>query len=928
MANTYVNIRADGVSIYPSFTDFPTIAKEGTLAVAADTGSLYMFYSGAWSVVTTSGSLGTVTSVTSSDGSLTVTNPTTNPNLILRFPLNAPNGSAGAPSYNFDSDSGMFGISDGVFGFSTNGIERFRFENNGDVVVAQGGSGTLIVNGDGNFTGNISAANYPPTISGSADTFAGYDNTGALFTIPGWNFQDGTGAPNVNINRDITLDGGFISYNFETTLEQTADTNIGMTGLNISTHLDRNNTGFDGGYLYGANFDTRSEGSGNLNEVRGFNSFAQAGNGNGGGANYVQGGSFQSNVAPGSTLNNDLNGIFVGLNSNNTTVGGGGNFVNANVDQSTFTGNFNGYISSANNSTFNNVFSLFNGYTPNTNTFNGDWNGVTIGNDAQINGFTYGFHVNLNGNMLENITGVGINTNANTLASPGFNMSGYDLNINNTTFNGDNFNGFIGFIAGTGAANTNINAFSFNNQLSGAYRFTGLQVFNNQSLTEEIRLANLNSTGNARTQTGLDITMSGNATDDGQGLRVNVSSLTSASTSNHIHSGSFEGGVFSVQSNWTPFNGVGVDVGNNLTATTNILNGFPLTGTDVIVQLIQGNLLANDDMAPGPFGLGTNMLGAVSQVGVGSGKTVPLLRSMLLGTSVPIGSGGTITEHVVLEVLGLPSFGGSVSNPTRIGIQDSQLLGANFSDGATDCWFIRVRDPNANNWFKKNLILGGSTGLSFGGYELDVTGDGMFTGNIFDSSNVTTIDPNTRNLHDSASNVSVSWGGRRLQIPSGNTVLDWGIQQIRDTSNNVVIDWQNERLQDISGNISIDWQARQLNNASNTNVFDYSGTILQFKAGIQVQTTIVSTTYIVDTGAAYDYVIFADTTGGAFTITLPAANAGRELYIKDNTGNWSTNNLSIDPNGAQIDGNGAIQAYSSAYGFVHLVADGTNWNVV
>lgn len=634
-------------------------------------------------------------SSSSTDGYLSAANWSTfNSKLSsVPFPLNAPAGTLTAPSINFqDNDSGMWSNGDGNTSFSANGFLRMEVNQNQVDVI-----GPLDV------TGNISAANFPPT--GNANAFAGYDSLGALFTIPGWSFQDGSGALSAYISRDVTLDGGFTSYNFETAAEATADNLIGINGINVDMHFDRNNTGADLQTIYGINSSARAEGSGFVNYVLGANIGAQGGNGNGGGVGSIQGAYFNSTLASGTTMssNGSLNGIFVGINSTSGTADNGYLF-NGNVDSTNFTNNFNGIISSANNSTFNNTYAMFNGYTNNSNTFNGNnWYGMVLGNDAPISGFADGVRFQTNGNVIKNLNGFSISTNANTLTSPGYNMTAFDANINNTTFNGDNFNAFNGFIAGVGATQTNVNAFAFNNQLSGTNRFTGLSIFNNQDQIEEIRGVNFNSTGDARTMTGIDVVMTGNATDDGQGLRVNVSSLTSSTQ--HIKSGSFEGGQFQVNGGFTPFSSTPVEIGNNFITTSSIVSGSPLTGTDQFITFIQSNLDAQDDITTGPYGLDTNMVGAVSQIVVGSGKTLPLTRSLLLGTSIPAGSGGTITEHVAMTVLGLPSFGGSVTNPTRTGIEDGTILGQGFCDGATTCHFLNVRDGNAQNSFAGGIQL-------------------------------------------------------------------------------------------------------------------------------------------------------------------------------------------------------------------------------
>ena len=93
---------------------------------------------------------------------------------------------------------------------------------------------------------------------------------------------------------------------------------------------------------------------------------------------------------------------------------------------------------------------------------------------------------------------------------------------------------------------------------------------------------------------------------------------------------------------------------------------------------------------------------------------------------------------------------------------------------------------------------------------------------------------------------------------------------------------------------------------NNNAVFDgnvmLNGTTLQASAQ-RVATTVASSfPYTVAEG---DYVILVEGTGSPRTIDLPAKanHAGRVLIIKDATGNASSNNIEIDPNGSEtIDG--------------------------
>jgi hypothetical protein len=74
--------------------------------------------------------------------------------------------------------------------------------------------------------------------------------------------------------------------------------------------------------------------------------------------------------------------------------------------------------------------------------------------------------------------------------------------------------------------------------------------------------------------------------------------------------------------------------------------------------------------------------------------------------------------------------------------------------------------------------------------------------------------------------------------------------------------------------------------------------------------------------------ILADTTGGAFTVTLPATPAtGAQVVVADAGGLWGTNNLTVGRNGSTI-GDLAENLVCDINGVsVQLVYDGTTWEV-
>jgi len=74
--------------------------------------------------------------------------------------------------------------------------------------------------------------------------------------------------------------------------------------------------------------------------------------------------------------------------------------------------------------------------------------------------------------------------------------------------------------------------------------------------------------------------------------------------------------------------------------------------------------------------------------------------------------------------------------------------------------------------------------------------------------------------------------------------------------------------------------------------------------------------------------ILADTSGGSFTVTLPATpDVGDQVIIADPTGDWGTNNLTIGRNGETIAGVAQDLVCDISGVSVQVVYDGTTWAV-
>lgn len=81
-----------------------------------------------------------------------------------------------------------------------------------------------------------------------------------------------------------------------------------------------------------------------------------------------------------------------------------------------------------------------------------------------------------------------------------------------------------------------------------------------------------------------------------------------------------------------------------------------------------------------------------------------------------------------------------------------------------------------------------------------------------------------------------------------------------------------------------------------------------------------------NTSGALDVVYLVDTSGGAFNFTLPVPVSGHRIVIKDKTGSFQTNNLSVLQHTSElIEGLAATKILQTNWGAWSFFTDGTNW---
>ncbi len=427
MASFSLNLPLVGSLIVKTFADLPASAVDGQIAVTADSGDIYTFDSGTltWQpkgvtagsgIVSingetgngqtlAAGTAGTDFAIVSGSNTHTFNLPdasATNRGVITTGAqtiagakaftgiVTVPDGAVGAPGLRFatDNDTGFYQTGDGNLSIAANGQINASFDQtvttfSRDVDMLQ----SLDV------TGNISAANFPPT--GPNNTLAYYNGTGDLDDLANYNIN-AFGA--IGSNLTYQSNGGTGGYNIHETyftLDPIANTpNESQNLYNLNYNIDPNSTGFTLGTAGSLgsilNMGFNHQGTSNIGQPQYIFMNSDIGNGtdtftmNGFSmvtgflniddnvtvTNMIQGYGFQPNMAENSVMNGGIQAFYDNANiqtavagytglqfgpiieeiKNNTNYTG----ININASVDTFTGNaaYNGIAVGGNLGTF------------------------------------------------------------------------------------------------------------------------------------------------------------------------------------------------------------------------------------------------------------------------------------------------------------------------------------------------------------------------------------------------------------------------------------------------------------------------------------------------------------------------------------------------------------------------------------------------
>lgn len=568
-----------------------------------------------------------------------------------------------------------------------------------------------------------------PEPTGVANAFAGFDNAGVLESVPGFTIDTTSGGMNITLIERPNNSGGGLTvnseaYNFDP-LQNSPNENYNI--YNMGVNFDINNSGFDQGTV------------GNAVQLLNLG-FNHIGTGSIGGVVYENfTGSFGNGTDPISVNGMTLIGTGIQFHANVTIVGQlQGYSFDPSVDAAAIAGpsfSAQAYSDSAN---------------------------IQI----PINSY---FSANLAPNLVEitnNSNYVGANVNPNIATLTG-----------NANAQGFSFNGIFG-TTGTGG----VTGASFNPSITtmgASSRYHGLDVLGNIATShgnvQGISI-NTNINGGDAAFTGISVNPGGTATlPQVQGINVNMSGIASTAMKAGVtiqdgaltSSCTYDTSVLPASPGFQQLNSIG--------GLFHVAAGNPTTNTAVFANYLGVNAEFEDDMGPDAFGgfLGFVQESMLGQVLVATGKTVDTYTAAAIGASVPADAvtGGSITNANNLTLAGLVNAGGTVAVTNLKGVN---ILSTFNAFTASNAWGIYVADTSVDNWFAKNVVVGGATGKPVGSEALSVTGSSYLNGaldmvthqihNVVDPSSAQ--DAATKNYVDTlAPTVSA--------IPS--TVIDWSL---------------------------------------------------------------------------------------------------------------------------------------------------------
>lgn len=544
--------------------------------------------------------------------------------------------------------------------------------------------------------GGLPAATIVGAISnGTPNTFAGYDASGLLETIPRYSFNpDGfhdfgmTFSNAIDLAPDAVSDNFYNVTAFHTDVVPSASTTFQHPLIfGPSVRIDPSNTGFDISSVHLIDSFNEFAGSGTLGEYSHLNLFL-------------------SHDGGGTITNINLGELTVNLN--NSSIAGNIQGMRVGMDADSTASLTNGVVGFIANGTISAPMP------------NGGYEGVIVGPELTSSmQFMSAFNVEANFRSTYNLSSGGIsqyseqsNFDAGAIAQNYNSYSAFPHIDGVTSYNGIVLGPQL-TAATTYSAMANLNP----NYNSGYNNSGGIQTINDGSQLNIGSTADnyisfnaspsLHGTLSQFTAINISPNVTVLPTSSITGVGVNLSGFSTAPYV--IRALDINGGVINQQYTLdtqyiVPDTVFGI---NNIGGGLHVAAGFPITGGQFgILNNLGVGINIEDDVSVDFTGadLGISDVGYLTQISVAAGKTLPTLNMNAGGAGVPPGSSGNITNFSVFRAIGLLPEGGTLNVTNCFAFKADPILAAS---GATNTWAFY--DGSASENFVSKLAIGTST---------------------------------------------------------------------------------------------------------------------------------------------------------------------------------------------------------------------------
>lgn len=207
------------------------------------------------------------------------------------------------------------------------------------------------------------------------------------------------------------------------------------------------------------------------------------------------------------------------------------------------------------------------------------------------------------------------------------------------------------------------------------------------------------------------------------------------------------------------------------------------------------------------------------------------------------------------------------------------------------------------------------------------------------NSNLTDADINAFGESHSGSSFDVTIDGGEAFVYGSWLAIDTDTTVTLASSTNnqtVYVGWDKDDTDDVIVGLDADFASSGTDTDMKIPLWDFDtdGSGVTSATDRRVIGKVVNGRHIPDTNSvtsAYttsgENIIFADTSGGAFSVTLGTGDLidGNEIVVADTTGSAQSNNITVDTEGSEnIDGQNSV-TINNDYGALRFSSDGSNW---